>query len=207
VIGLSKQLDYGPGYEVFAAREIARRKEAVDSLKAVAADRVVVFHPIGFPGRPLRLMTNVVIVDDVYALIGTSTIRRRGLTFDGGLDVVLFDRSIRDGRGAAVGDLRRRLMAAHLGVKPPASGEVPHANWVQLNDGPSAFAAIKQLLDQGGAGLIEPLWDGSIPGITPIPSSSFPSDDVADPEGRDFNTAIALIVAALASVATPPLLP
>ena len=207
VLALSKQPDYGPGYEVFAAREIAKRKEAIDGLKAIATDRVVAFHPIGFPGRPLRLQTNVVIVDDVWALIGTSTIRRRGLTFDGGVDLALFDRSIRDGRGAAIGDLRRRLMAAHLGVKPPASGEVPQANWVQLTDGPRAFAAVKQLLDQGGAGLIEPLWDGRIPGVTPIPTSSFPSDDVADPEGRDFNTAIALIVAALSSVATPPLLP
>jgi hypothetical protein len=168
---------------------------------------VVVFHPIGFPGRPLRLMTNVVVVDDVWALIGSSTIRRRGMTFDGGVDVALFDRTIRDGHGAAIRDLRRRLMAAHLGVKPPATGEVPHANWVQLNDGPSAFRAIKQLLDQGGAGMIEPLWDGHIPGVTPIPSSSFPSDNVADPEGRSFNTVVALIVAALASVATPPLLP
>ncbi len=207
VLALSKQLDYGPGYEVFTAREVAKRKAAVDNLMALATDRVAACHPIGFPGRPLRLTTNIVIVDDVWALIGTSTIRRRGLTFDGGVDVVLFDRSIRDGRGAAIGDLRRRLMAEHLGVKPPATGEVPQANWVQLNDGPSAFTAIKQLLDQGGAGLIEPLWDGRIPGITPIPSSSFPSDDVADPEGRDFNTAVALIVAALSSVATPPLLP
>jgi hypothetical protein len=37
--------------------------------------------------------------------------------------------------GAAIGDLRRRLMAEHLGVKPLVSGEVPAANWVQLNDG------------------------------------------------------------------------
>ena len=207
ILALSKQLDYGPGYEVFAAREIAKRKAAVESLTTAATNRVVAFHPIGFPGRPLRLATNIVIVDDVWALIGTSTIRRRGLTFDGGIDVVLFDRTIRDGRGAAIGDLRRRLMAEHLGVRPPASGEVPAANWVQLNDGPTAFNAIQQLLASGGAGLIEPLWDGRIPGVTPIPPSSFPSDAVADPEGRDFNTAIALIVAALSSVATPPLLP
>lgn len=160
ILALSKQLDYGPGYEVFAAREIAKRKAVVDNLKALAVvqvgdqevDRVVAFHPIGFPGRPLRLATNIVIVDDVWALIGTSTIRRRGLTFDGGVDVVLFDRTIRDGRGAAIGDLRRRLMAEHLGVKPPAAGEVPQANWVQLNDGPTAFTAIKQLLDRVGPG-------------------------------------------------------
>jgi hypothetical protein len=215
VLALPKQLDYGPGYEVFAAREIAQRKEVIDHLKTLAVvhvgdqeiERVVAFHPIGFPGRPLRLATNIVIVDDVWAMIGTSTIRRRGLTFDGGVDVVLFDRSIRDGHGAAIGDLRRRLMAEHLGMQPPAAGEVAQANWVQLNDGLSAFNAINQLLDQGGAGLIEPLWDGRIPGVPPISPSSFPSDDVADPEGRAFNTAVALIVAALSSVATPPLLP
>jgi MFS family permease len=196
VLALSKELDYGPGYETFAAREYARRLEAVSRLKAVDAERVVAFHPIGFPGRPLRLMTPVLVVDDLWAMVGSSTFRRRGLAFDGGLDLALFDTQLREGRGVAIADLRRRLTAGHLNVGPPAAGAVPHPTWVQLADAHSAFAACKSLLDQGGAGLIEPIWDGRVPGRPVIGGDSFPGDDVADPDGRAFNSVVALILAA-----------
>jgi hypothetical protein len=168
VLCLSKELDYGPGYEMFAAREYAQRLDAVARLQQEAGSRVVAFHPIGFPGRPLRLMTNVVVVDDLWALVGSSAIRRRGLTFDGGLDVALFDSTLREGRGATINALRRRLMAGHLGAAaPPATAAgtpapVPHPTWVRLADPHSAFAACQDLLRQGGAGLIEPLWDGRV---------------------------------------------
>ncbi|MEO7859098.1 MAG: hypothetical protein ABIU05_01440, partial [Nitrospirales bacterium] len=50
----------------------------------------------------------------------------------------------------------------------------------------------KELLDQGGAGLIEPLFDGKLPGVTQIPPSAFPSDDIADPDGRIFDPTASL---------------
>ncbi len=280
VLALSKELDYGPGYEPFAAREFARRLKAVNDLAGtllfvvaetgipaalddatvppelqtafqtfdralstnvsvdtvsegkawVLADffqgrrfsvlheddeikvfllngRVVTFHPVGFPGRPLRLQTNIFVVDDVWAMVGSSTVRRRGLTFDGGVDLVLFDRELREGRGRRIADFRRRLMAGHLGAPEPAAGAVPHPNWVRLADAHTAFEAAQELLVQGGAGLIEPLFDGRVPGAPVIPESAFPNDAVADPEGREFNTAVALLVAALASFGTPALPP
>jgi len=186
VLCLPKVLDYGPGYEVFAGREFAKRKEIIESFDA---NRVVAFHPIGFPGRPLRLMTNIVIVDDVWAMVGTSTIRRRGLTFDGGVDIVLFDRNLREGRSLSIANLRKRLMAIHLGIEPPRSGGLPHASLIRLADGYQSFFIFKELLLQGGAGLIEPLFDGRGIGIPEFPGPiDPPSDDVADPDGRDFNT-------------------
>jgi hypothetical protein len=212
VLCLSKELDYGPGYEMLAAREYAQRLAAVQRLQDEAGSRVVAFHPIGLPGRPLRLMTNVVVVDDLWALVGTSAFRRRGLTFDGGLDVSLFDGAIRDGRGAAIATLRRRLMAGHLGAAaplPPGAGApvpVPHPTWVRLADAHGAFSAAQDLLRQGGAGLIEPLWDGRVPGVEPIDPhvTAFPADAVADPDGRNVNAFVQLILAAFAGLATPP---
>jgi hypothetical protein len=80
---------------------------------------------------------------------------------------------------------------------------VPAATWVRLGDAQGAFSAAQELLDQGGAGVVEPLFDGR-PG-------SFPTDDVADPSGAAFAAtnaqgAIAAMVglaALLASVSTP----
>jgi hypothetical protein len=207
ILCLSKELDYGPGYEVVAAREYKQRIDAVATLQMAAPSRVVAFHPIGFPGRPLRLMTNVTIVDDVWAMIGSSAFRRRGLTFDGGLDVVLFDTSWRDGRSAAIADLRRRLMAAYLNVSPPPAATpgtfpVAHPSWVRLADAHSAFAVCWDLLDHSGTGLIEPLWNGQVPGTTPI--TTFPGENVADPDGREFSTLASSLLALIAGLATPP---
>jgi hypothetical protein len=46
---------------------------------------------MGFPGRTSRLESTVVIVDDVWTMVGSSTLRRRGLSFDGGSDLVFTD--------------------------------------------------------------------------------------------------------------------
>ena len=206
VVCVSKELDYGPGYEVFAAREYQQRLDAVAKLQLAAPGRVVAFHPVGFPGRPLRLMTNVIVVDDVWAMLGSSTVRRRGLTFDGGLDVVLFDTKIRDGRGAAIANLRRRLMAGHLNVSSPGAGgpALPQPSWVRLADAHAAFAVARELLAHGGNGVIEPIWDGHVPGVPPISSTSFPADNVADPDGREFSAAVGALLALIANAATPP---
>lgn len=157
------------------------RKEDADLKAYRYSDRVVVFHPVGFPGRSQVLKTNLIIVDDVWAMIGSSTIRRRGLTFDGGLDLVLFDRRIHNGRSRAIQELRHRIMAEYLGIDPPADGEAGHPDWVRTREGHEAIRAIRTLLEQGGGGLIEPLWNGPSfdPPLTP------PHEDMADPDGRD----------------------
>jgi hypothetical protein len=109
-----------------------------------------------------------------------------------------------------VANLRRRLLAGHLGVSAPGAAApgatpLPHPTWVRLADAHSAFAACQDLLRQGGAGLIEPLWDGRVPGVTPIDPNvtPFPDDAVADPDGRDFSTLVGLILAAFAGLAQP----
>ncbi len=71
-------------------------------------------------------------MDDVWALGGTSSFSRRGLTFGGSIDVCFIDRQLRDGVSAAIADRRRLAMARTLGVAPPLAGETPAASWVRF---------------------------------------------------------------------------
>lgn len=123
ILALPKRIPFGPGYESFAQRFHVSRNAAVDALTAAGPGRVAVFHPIGFPGRPEALRGTVAVVDDVWALVGGSTVSRRGFTFDGSTDVAFLDRTVRDGASVGVRELRRRSMARLLGVAPPATAD------------------------------------------------------------------------------------
>lgn len=201
IICTPKFPDFAAGYEPMAANEAADRRTRVLALptaSAVDGSRVVSFHPVGFPGRPSRLESTVVIVDDVWALVGSSTFRRRGLTFDGGSDVVFTDVDLVDGRSSNIANFRRQLMAARLGVntsKTDAFGVMPDANFVTLNDGVEAFHTIRSMLFAGGLGKIERLFNGDM-GIPPD-GVSF---DLANPDGQEFDLASALALTILAGL-------
>jgi hypothetical protein len=166
--------DVARGYEPAAAYEAAARRTAILSLPtAQHADgsRVFAFHPIGFPGRRSRLEATVVIVDDVWVLVGASTFRRRGLTFDGSTDVVLTDTVLEEGSCPSLRDFRRTLLAARLGIAPTSPstfGAMPVPSFVRLADGLEACRVIREQLLAGGLGRIEPLWNGMEPGVPAI---------------------------------------
>ncbi|MEZ6062520.1 MAG: hypothetical protein R3C19_19430 [Planctomycetaceae bacterium] len=101
--------DFAPGYEPFAAHEAKERRAKLLNLPP---ERVVAFHPIGFPGRPSRIEATTVVVDDTWALVGSSTFRRRGLTFDGSSDVVFTDTNLRQHVSPDIARFRRDLLAA-----------------------------------------------------------------------------------------------
>jgi hypothetical protein len=197
LIGVSKESPAGRGYESFAARAYDRRKRAFEDLRAVDPARVTLFHPLGFPGRPLRLMHTVIVVDDMWLFVGSGSFTRRGLLFDGNLSVALFDRQIEAGRSRAIRDFRRRLMENHLGALPPPGApapDFPHPNRARIADLTESYFAFRDTLDQGGAGLIESLFDGVVTGQPPIPPTSYPHRDLADPDGSTFPaTAAALL--------------
>jgi hypothetical protein len=167
--------------------------------------RVIFAHPMGAPGRPLVIRTTTVIVDDVWCLSGTSSWSRRGLTFDGGTDLVLADWQLDRGAGTSIRAHRKALMAAHLGVGPgttgvgggalPSTVGAPTADWVRLHEPVSAHEAFADVLAAGGQGKLLPLWSG--------PDSSSPGSviahlpNVADPDGRDGASAVVAIAAAL----------
>ena len=129
-------VDLMPGLPSRLAR---LRDELVAGLES-ASTRVVVFSPATGPGRSLRLASTTVIVDDVYALTGTTHLSRRGLTFDSSVAVAAFDEQLVDDRAREVRDFRRTLMAGRLGF-----------DLALLPDEPLAlFDAIRRLIDTGG---------------------------------------------------------
>jgi hypothetical protein len=199
-----QQPDFPFGFNPFTDYEAAERRTALLGLPtANVADpvgsRVVVFHPIGFPGRPCRLETTVVIVDDVWALVGSSTLRRRGLAFDGGADIVLADADLVEGRSPAIAAFRRALQAERLGIAAPgAPPALPPSSFVRLADGVEAFHEIREMLRAGGLGRIarlappEPLDDTASPG--PI--------DAVNPDGETVDLPVLLALLALAGSAS-----
>ena len=192
-----KYPDFAPGYEGMAAYEVQDRymimvgNPGAGKGSQLPTAQAVGFHPIGFPGRYSRVESTVVIVDDRWMLIGGSTFRRRGLTFDGSSDLILTDTQLRNGRSLAIRDFRRTLLAARLGI--PADAE--HPSYVQLADGRHAFDLIRQTLQAGGLGKIDLWWNGSTPGVTP--ATPLPIAQ-SNPDGRDFDAATATLVALIA---------
>jgi hypothetical protein len=107
--------------------------------------------------------TNVVVIDDIWAMIGGCTIRRRRLTFDGSSDLVFTDTLIENGRSAAIRDYRRALLANLPGI--PIDSAQP--SYVALSDANTAFGVVRDALSGGGLGKISTIWDGTTPGLTP----------------------------------------
>ena len=197
--------DFGRGYERAAAYEAAARRTAIRSLPTAqdaSGSRVFAFHPIGFPGRRSRLEATAVIVDDTWALIGASTFRRRGLTFDGATDVALTDMALEEGICPSLRDFRRTLLATRLGISPTSPstfGAMPDPSFVRLADGVEACLVIREQLLAGGLGRIEPLWNGIEPGLPTITPFE---QDLSDPDGEAFDLPSALAAIALASLST-----
>jgi hypothetical protein len=116
-------------------------KAALAALAAAAPGRFVSFCPSAGAGRSLRLLTTTVVVDDMFALVGSTHLSRRGLSFDSSLAAALFDERNVRGRGQALVDLRLALLAARLAL--PTS-LVPE-------DGPAVVKAIGDLAARGSA--------------------------------------------------------
>jgi hypothetical protein len=179
--------DFADSYKTFHRQHYAARMEAFSSLQAVAKDRVLLFHPVGFPGRTAYIRTTSVIVDDVWCLVGATHFRRRGMTFDGSAAIASFDRQITDGYSTKVRNYRRALMAATMNIPAPAAGQPLSGEWVRLGRPVSAFDVVNDLLAQGGYGRVQSIWPGP-----PDNSVLAAQDSVADPDGSNgvtmFNT-------------------
>ncbi len=195
VVCVNKSPDFAKGYEGMASYEVQDRLAIVQSMSAAASSppsstQFVLFHPIGFPGRFARVETNVIIIDDIWAMIGGSTFRRRGLTFDGSSDMVFSDTQLENGHSSAIRDLRRCLMANRLGI--PANSTEP--TYVALSDAHTAFGVIEDALTGGGLGKMSSIWDGTTPGLTPATPLTA---DQANPDGRGFSEGTAAVISLL----------
>lgn len=119
------------------------RQAAAQALAAFSADtRVAVFSPAAGPGRNLYLASTTVIVDDVFALTGTTHLSDEGLSRHSSLATAVFDEAVIDGRPREVRNFRLRLTAERLGVEPDGVPDDP----VEL------VAAVRELALRGGAG-------------------------------------------------------
>lgn len=197
MICVSKNPDFAVGYEGMASYEVQDRLAIVHGMPAAQtsppdSSQFVLFHPIGFPGRFARVETNVVIIDDNWAMIGGSSFRRRGLTFDGSSDLVLTDTLLENGRSVAIRDFRRAMLANRLGIPIDST----QSSYVALSEAHTAFGVIQDALSGGGSGKISSIWDGTTPGLTPATPLGF---DQANPDGRDFNESTAALVSLLAA--------
>ena len=180
VICVPRLPDFAPDKGPWLRAALQHRKEAIETLTSQDRDRVAAFHPIGFPGRHAAIRSTVVIIDDVFCLTGTSHFRRRGMTFDGALDIAAIDRTLAEGYSAAIRTFRQQLMAAKLGVEAPTAPAGASALWVRLARPESAFDAVADLLAQGGLGRCSPVWAG------PTDTNVIPQTaDVADPDGAN----------------------
>jgi hypothetical protein len=200
IICVPRSPDFAPGYEGMSSYEI---KDRLAIVKGQTTPTVVTplpdaqtafLHPIGFPGRYSRVETNVAIVDDIWAMVGGCSFRRRGFTFDGSSDLVVTDTLIENGRSAAIRDFRRALLANRLGI----AADSTQPSFVALSEPQTAYRVVKDALAGGGLGDIAPVWDGSAPGTTL--ATALPIEQ-SNPEGREFDLAMALLVSALATAA------
>jgi len=198
VVCVNKAPDFAAGYEGMASFEVQDRLSIVQHMPAAlttsppSTSQFILFHPIGFPGRFARVETNVVVVDDNWAMIGGCSLRRRGLTFDGSSDLVVTDTQLENGRSPALRDFRRAMMANRLGIPIDST----QASFVALGEAHSAFSVIQDALAGDGNGKIAAIWDGTVAGISP--ATPLPADQ-ANPDGRDFDEVTAAIVSVLAA--------
>jgi hypothetical protein len=200
MVCVPKYPDFATGFEGMAAYEVLDRYNILVGQPSahppipsqLPTAQTVGFHPIGFPGRYSRIESTVIIIDDCWAVVGGSTFRRRGLTFDGSSDLVFTDTQLVNGRSPSIRDFRRALMAQRLGI--PVDAE--HPSYVQLNDGQRSFQLIRQTLVAGGLGNIDLWWNGMTPHVTPAAPITL---DQANPEGRTFSFAQAAIISAFAA--------
>ncbi len=181
-IATPKRIPLGPGYESFAQYFHQARNTAVAALQAAAPKRVVMYHPVGFPGRPEVIRGTVAVVDDVWALVGSSSFSRRGLTFDGSIDLTFLDQTIRRGTSSAVRELRKSAMARTLALTPPPPARQPapaSCGWTSRWR-PSSWCA----RSSSAEGTV-----GRAP-VAGLPTSDLPALDraIADPERPWFQT-------------------
>ncbi|MTB50412.1 hypothetical protein [Lewinella sp. W8] len=205
MICVPKVPEYDRRYHPLRKKEIAERFKLFVATTSGSStttpllrdDRTVVFHPMGFPGRPSGLNTQTVIIDDQWMLTGSTTMRRRGLTFDGGTDVALtgFDRV--GGKVTAIRDHRVALLQQRLQLERSNKTTLAGSNQARLRDGRAAFTLIREMLRADGYGLIERLWDGKDPHIAYTEPTM--DENIWNPEGQTYSAGIATLVSWLLS--------
>ncbi len=138
---------------------------------AALSGRAALVSPATGPGRSLRLGGAAVVVDEAWALVGSTALWRRGLTFDSSLAVAVFDENLTNGRPTEIVNVARTWIADRLGL---ALVDVPRS-------GRELAALCRQLEGSGGQGRL------AVPSLgPPDPNDSVQIDTTLNWTPADF---------------------
>lgn len=157
--------------------------DAVDAMRTAAADRFALFSPGAGADRAVRFASTSVVIDDAFALTGTTHLSRRGLSWDSSLAASVFDERLVDGRPQDVRAFRIQLMADRLGIPPT---RLP-------GEGAELVKAIRELDARGS----ERLSAMSI--IRPTPAPPNGDIDIWNPDGSRTDLSLSSIATLFAS--------
>jgi hypothetical protein len=170
-------------------------KEKVYTQALPVHERVAVFHPLGFMGRPLDLVTSVVIVDDAWASVGNAGFRRRSLSFDSGLNVALTDLTLVEGAPKLVRELRVALMERALGLAKQTTRD----DTARLRRFEDAFATVRGLCERRLATTMaaydEAQTEGKLDGS--VAQYFVNCRELVDPDGQNASSSYAAALTAL----------
>jgi hypothetical protein len=129
--------------------------------------------------------------------LGSSTFRRRGLTFDGSTDLVMTAYDTEAGVSPVIRDFRKHLLRSRLALGTSNKTTLENSNTARIDDGKEAFYVIREMLRADGYGLIERLWDGKDPHIAYTEPTL--SESIWNPEGQTYQAGLAALIAWLLS--------
>ena len=103
------------------------REQAIRVCRAAGGDRFAIYDLENAAGTPIYVHAKVVVVDDVWAMIGSDNLNRRSWTHDSELSCAVLDATrdereprdpagLGDGARAFARDLRLQLWREHLGL-------------------------------------------------------------------------------------------
>jgi phosphatidylserine/phosphatidylglycerophosphate/cardiolipin synthase-like enzyme len=141
------------------------------------------------------------IVDDVWAIMGSSNFSRRGFFFDGSTDLVFCDRRLKNGKSLSVTNLRRNLMLQYI-RSGKGTNDLPVSNKVLLQNGRSAFDMLKALVDGGGAAMIRKMETTDLSAIETGQLDAL--KNLADPDHKTFDQPMAVLSTWLSALDTVP---
>ena len=92
----------------------------IDRLRRIDASKIEVYHLTNLTNprarRDIYVHAKLMIIDDIWAIIGSANINRRCMTHDSEIDIAVIDGKIENGRRKFARNLRKSLWAEHLGV-------------------------------------------------------------------------------------------
>jgi phosphatidylserine/phosphatidylglycerophosphate/cardiolipin synthase-like enzyme len=143
------------------------RERAIDICRAAGRDRFAIYDVENHAGTPVYVHAKVVVIDDVWAMVGSDNLNRRSWTHDSELSCAVLDETLDpreptdpaglgDGARTFARDLRLELWREHLDRAPDGSEDEG------LLDSVSAFQAMRD-----SAEALQAWYDGGRRGARP----------------------------------------